>query len=391
MKKTRNLSEVSRENGRMVRCLSFLSGHTDRSSIAKATGLTFPVVTKNVNELIGQGFLETIPNEVHRKGSGRVSEMIRVNPEYGWAMGIEIGPYAITSSVLDAAGNSISDFIVSSTTPLLYPDLLELLSRTIESEKTKHSTPLLGIGISSPGGLSQNPGVFYRFDRPQWNSMNIEEDLEKKYSVPVLLTNNVAAMALYFNLCHTKVPGHYSFYFALKGIASVEFDHEENNLYSSVSRSGQVGHMIMDIDGEVCPTCGNKGCLESICSEKAVLEKIRKENGDSTITMEEVLRRRKEDKDYMESVFSVFRKYLAVSISNIQNYSPVDKMFIMTRLIRDEEEMKEIEKEIRKNLQATKDIDVSFVLVPYSIHFVSRSAAFCLLYDNYVGIGKQLL
>lgn len=375
----------------MVRCLAFLSENADRSFISKVTGLTFPVVTKNVNELISSGFLEAIPQSSTRKGSGRVSSIIRVNPSYGWAIGIELGPYAISLSVLNSAGVCIEDKIIAVETPEKYEDLFALLENAIKKEIKKNTGTLLGIGISTPGGLSGQRGVLYRFDRPEWNGINIEKDLADRFSVPVLLSNNVAAMALYYNLCFIKEPGHYSFFFALKGIASVEMDHEENNLYSSVSRSGQVGHMIMDIDGEVCPTCGNRGCLESIGSEKAILKRIREITNNPNLSMDEVLENRKNDPNYMDEVFSKALKYLSVSISNIQNYSPVNKMFIMTRLIRDKKELKKMEKEIRKNLLATKDIDVSFTLIPYKWQFGSRSAAFCLLYDKYVGIDTQLL
>ncbi|MGN1189192.1 MAG: ROK family protein [Candidatus Ornithospirochaeta sp.] len=391
MNKTRNLSEVSLENGRMVRCLAFLSENADRSFISKATGLTFPVVTKNVNELISSGFLEALPKNSTRKGSGRISSKIRVNPFFGWVIGIELGPYAISLSLLDSAGTSIKDQIIALETPNKYEDLFAILEKAIEKEIENSNGTLIGIGISTPGGLSGQRGVFYRFDHPEWNGINIEKELENRFSVPVLLTNNVAAMALYYNLRFIKEPGHYSFFFALRGIASVEMDHEENNLYSTVSRSGQVGHMIMDVDGEVCPTCGNRGCLESVGSEKAILEKIRKVTNNPNLTMDEVLEERKKNPSYMEDIFSKALKYLSVSISNIQNYSPVHRMFIMTRLIRDEIELERMEKEIRKNLLATKDIDVSFTLIPYTWQFGSRSAAFCLLYDRYVGIETQLL
>ncbi|MGN0830424.1 MAG: ROK family protein [Candidatus Ornithospirochaeta sp.] len=391
MNKTRNLSEVSLENGRMVRCLAFLSENTDRSNISKITGLTFPVVTKNVNELLSNGLLESFVKNATRKGSGRISEGIRINPAYGWALGIELGPYAISLSVLDASGKSIKDYTIIDYTPLEYKELISLLHDAINNEIKIMGRSPIGIGISTPGGISGKPGVFYRFDRPQWNGLNIERDIEDMFSVPVLLTNNVAAMALYYNLCFIDKPGHYSFFFALKGIASVEMDHEENNLFSTVSRSGQVGHMIMDIDGGICPTCGNRGCLESVCSEKIILEKIKKECRDPNITMDEVLENRKTDPHYMEGIFTKALKYLSVAISNIQNYSPVNKMFIMTRLIKDEDELSKMETLIRKNLQATKDIDVSFSLVPYTQYFGSRAAGFCLLYDVFVGIGSQLL
>lgn len=380
----------------MVRSVAFLCKNVDRTSISRATGLTFPVVTKNVNELISQGFLKTTDRTGTRKGSGRISEGLKVNPNYGWALGIELGPYAISSTSIDSSGCVISSCIVSTSTPTAYDELVELLGKHIEAEIARENRAPLGIGISSPGGREDTPGLFYRFDRPDWNGRAIENDISSRFDVPVLLMNNVAAMALYFNLISDLSEGHYSFFFALRGIACVEFDHQESNLYSTIARSGQVGHMIVEINGEKCPSCGNRGCLESISSETAVLEKCKKilsRSGKdcSTITMDDILEKRRQNPTYMDAVFQKALDYLAIAISNIQNYSPVKKMFIMSRMILTKKDFLSLEEKIRRNLLATKDIRVEFQAVAYNPHFGSTAAAFCLLYDRYVGIGKQLL
>lgn len=394
--RTRNLSEVSQENGRMVRSVAFLGKHVNRTFIAQATGLTFPVVTKNVKELLSLGFLEPADRPETRKGSGRISEELKVNPSYGWALGIEIGPYVISATKIDATGAVISNHLVSSFLPTNYDEVLMLLVGYIEAEIGRTSKLPLGIGITSPGGREDNPGLLYRFDRPNWNGRAIEEDIASHFRVPVLLMNNVAAMALYFNLVSDLREGHYAFFFALKGIACVEFDHQKNNLYSTIARSGQVGHMIVKIHGDKCPSCGNRGCLESVSSETAVLDKCKKllaQRGEdcSSFTIEDILKRRNNDSTYMSAVFQKALDYLAIAISNIQNYSPVRKMFIMSRMISTQREFLTLEQKIRSNLLATKDIKVEFQPITYSPYFGSTAAAFCLIYDRFVGIGKQLV
>src|SRR5699024_1484786 len=48
--------------------------------------------------------------------------------------------------------------------------------------------------------------------------------------------------------------------------------------------SGEVGHMILYPHGVACP-CGNKGCLEQYCSEKAILQQYRLLKADDTRTL----------------------------------------------------------------------------------------------------------
>lgn len=380
----------------MVRSMAFLCPGTERSSISQATGLTFPVVTKNVNELMSSGLLRETRKTQTRKGSGRIAAGLEVNPDYGWSIGIELGPYAITLTTMDAAGSEKGSRIVSKKSPSEYKDLISLLTGEIENEINGNEGRLLGIGITSPGGHEDTPGCLHRFDFPSWSGRPIEEDLKSIFGVPVLLMNNVTAMALYHNLISDLPDGHYSFIFALRGIASVEFIHSSNGLSNTVDRSGQVGHMILEINGEVCPSCGNRGCLESVSSETAVLKKCRERMAQegidsSSITMDDILSRRREDTSYMDDIFQKAFLFLSIAISNIQNYCHVDRMYIMSRMVQSEDEFKAIESTIRSNLLATRDVEVEFVRMPYEEFFGSKAAAFCLLYDTYVGIEKQLL
>ena len=68
MANPRNLSEVSMENRRDIKSIAFLSKSTNRTAIARITGLSFPVVTKNINELIALGFLRENSTPQKRKG-----------------------------------------------------------------------------------------------------------------------------------------------------------------------------------------------------------------------------------------------------------------------------------------------------------------------------------
>lgn len=396
MSKARNLTEVSMENSRMIRAMTFLCPNTNRVSIAKTTGLTFPVVTKNINEMISTGFIRETQSAHTRKGSGRIALDVEVNPDYGWALGIELGPYIISLSVINAAGEIFDTRIISKNKPNTYSELLVLLKAEISSEKKKHTGVFLGIGIASPGGNEDLPGILFRYDLPDWRGKPIEEDLKSEFDVPVVLMNNVTAMALYFNLTSDLKEGHYTFFYALRGIASVEFFHRENGLYNTVNRSGQVGHMILELNGEICPSCGNRGCLESISSEAAILKKCKEnlsKNGEdsSNITMEDILSRRRKDPSFMKDIFDRAFLYLAIAISNIQNYCHTNKMFVVSRIIQTEDEFAYIEQVVRNNLLATKDLNVEFENISYDQMLGSRAAAFCFLYDQYVGIEQRLL
>ena len=396
MANPRNLSEVSMENRRDIKSIAFLSKSTNRTAIARITGLSFPVVTKNINELIALGFLRENSTPQKRKGSGRIAAEIEVNPDYGWSIGFELGPYRIMVTVMDAAGKEEESLVLSNGIPERYEDLLCLLSSFIGTERSKRKGRLLGVGISSPGCNEEMPGCLYRFDYPDWDGHDIERDLSKASGVPVLLMNNVSAMALYYNLTNDLEDGHYAFFFAYRGIASVEFDHFSNGLGNRINRSGQVGHMVMELGGDACPSCGNHGCLESISSEPAIYRKcldwLRK-NGEGTegVSFEDILERRKKDKRCFKDVFDRAFIFLGVAIANIQNYCHVRKMVISSRIIQDDEDFGFIEEVVRDNLLAAKYIRMEFVREGHDLYYGSRSAAFCFLYDQYVGIGERLL
>ena len=135
--------------------------------------------------------------------------------------------------------------------------------------------PLLGIGIGSPGLMDARTGIVRRAVNLEWEDLPLRDLMQSRYNVPVYLANDSHAAAL----------GEYTFgpdrgvknmivVKAGRGIsAGIVLDGRLH--YGDSSGAGEIGHVRVVDNGKLC-LCGHTGCLETIASSRALIEKALK-------------------------------------------------------------------------------------------------------------------
>src|SRR5699024_8378480 len=87
----------------------------------------------------------------------------------------------------------------------------------------------------------------------------------------VIADNNVRMRARGQALFHGKeTQDLFAYLFVSKGI-TCPLMIRGHVLSGSTSGAGELGHMVMQPGGPICPTCGKRGCLESLTGETAIL------------------------------------------------------------------------------------------------------------------------
>jgi predicted NBD/HSP70 family sugar kinase len=138
----------------------------------------------------------------------------------------------------------------------------------------KAGSPLLGIGIGTPGLVDAPRGVVRKAVNLEWQDLPLSDLLAARYQLPVYIANDshVAALGEYTfgryhnltNLVVVKVGRGISAGLVLNG----------RLYYGDGSGAGEIGHVVLVENGEPC-MCGHCGCLETLVSSRAIIRQAR--------------------------------------------------------------------------------------------------------------------
>jgi predicted NBD/HSP70 family sugar kinase len=249
-------------------------GPASRAELARALSVSPALMTQLTKDLLADGLIVELENSPSQ--GGRPARMLGIAASAGRAIGVKVVAdhvafveVGIDGSVMRSASEP---FDASASTILA--DLTALLERFIAGNG---GTRLLGIGGGVPGTVDrQGNGVV---DSPNlgWNQVPLGATLRRELGLPVLVENNVNALAMAERL-YGVGRQHESFLVVTIGTgvgAGIVVDGVV--LRGAAGGAGELGHLPVVDDGPLCP-CGNHGCLEALVGE-AALVRIAQERG----------------------------------------------------------------------------------------------------------------
>lgn len=321
-------------NTRLVRKQIYLHGPISRVEIAHNLGLTTPAIGSIVAPLLSQGLIQETHNNHATLGVGRPRLMLEFVPNAFYVCGIELGPYFTNYVLSDLCGRVIA--IRKTSLPIdVYERTIQRLMQEIPlflQENNVSSEKLLGIGLVMPGLVDGDEGQIFTTFREGWTDHDPTLDLSHTLGVPVYIENNVRAKVIcseIFDKMVTKEPFAYlSVYY---GIAC-QMIVGDRVLYGDNAAAGEIGHMVVHRNGPVCPTCGNRGCLEAVAGERAILSRCREAmlstpgcrlhqycTSADDLTMEAVLTAQQDGDPIVEEILADVLDYLGIALANIIN------------------------------------------------------------------------
>ncbi|MBR2916208.1 MAG: ROK family protein, partial [Clostridia bacterium] len=168
----------------------------------------------------------------------------------------------------------------------------------------------LAIGIAT-SGLVLKDGQFIMSSMFKWKSYNIKESIENITNIHVYVENISPVRALYHFRSNEKYNENTIFIDLENGIGAYQFYNGQLNH----SALGELGHTTVEPGGEEC-FCGNRGCLEAMCSPSRLLSLYEKETGEkiSISHLEELYLKNDET---AKSVIRNCANYLGMGIANL--------------------------------------------------------------------------
>lgn len=370
-----NLSIVKEENDERILEIIFKQAPVKRGDVARQLGLALPTITGRVSDLLERKILLEDGASAQVKEIGRKPQYLRINPEAGYAVGIELGPYITALCITDACGSVIDQ----AEYPRMCEDYDEMLDTTagyVRQLLKNHriaKNRVMGVGIGIPGFVRSTEGVVRDSFRKAWTQKPIAEDLTKKIGIKVIIDNNVRARITREELlARTHRPGNFLYYFISYGIAgSLMINHD---VYSGLTAgAGEVGHMIILHDN-----VHTKDHLEDVASEAAILRTCRKAVKEgraaclhafaddlNKLSMKDILEAQNEGDPDIVQIMQDAVTYLGIGLANIVNFISPKLVIVDGYIMKNDANKKLLQKVLQDNLFGLNAEEVQVEFIPF--------------------------
>lgn len=242
-----------------------------RAEVARITKLTRTTVSSVVDELLAQGLITEVG--LGRSRGGKPPTLLAIRKDSRHIIGIDLSNEEITGSLINLRGEILHTEIIMAD-DAEGQEFVELIYRLIDRLMAKTNQPLLGIGIGCPGIVNPNDGMLRWSVNLKLVELPLEQLLEEHYHLPVYVVNDSQATALAQYLFGDKNQTSNLIVIRLsKGLgAGIVINGElfQGDMFGA----GEIGHVTVAENGRPC-RCGNKGCLETVATERALIAEAR--------------------------------------------------------------------------------------------------------------------
>lgn len=267
-------------NSHLVLKTIYHSGEISRAEIARVTRLTRPTVSDVVAGLMDEGLVA----EVGRAPStgGKRAVLLSVVDDSRHLIGIDLSREDFRGAVINLRGEVRRRVSL----PLEGRDgdaALVLVYSLVEALVEADESPLLGLGIGAPGLVDSANGVMHQAVNLNWRDVPLRGLLQERYGLPVYAANDcqVAALAEYTfgdggdgSVCDSTVDAQDLAVINVGWGVGAGIVLGGQLLHGNPFGAGEIGHVTIVEGGERC-RCGNRGCLETVTSNRAIVRQAR--------------------------------------------------------------------------------------------------------------------
>lgn len=324
-------------NANALSILDYLrtNGMSTRREIQSGTGLSWAAVSTITSELIAQDIL--VEKEPTERVSGRTPTLLDFNARKNMSIGAEINAEGLTVVLLDIRGNVVDakEEILEQAEKNATLNQITRMTEEMLRRNNLQKSQLLGIGVSVQGSVDKQGAVsLYNHYIKDWQDVPLKALFEDYFGVPVRVMHDPFCIALAEEWEHEYLRNDDFVLIRLGYGIGMSYMHDGKPLQGHEGTAGELGHMVVDVDGEIC-TCGNQGCLEAYCSVRGIARRIYeatvpeaarvdKPFYDNDITYLKNLLNRAADmanrgNKIMQKIFDDAGRYMGVGVANLIN------------------------------------------------------------------------
>ena len=193
-------------------------------------------------------------------------------------IGFDVGGTSIKAGILDEDMNLITKKIAPFPKKLGYHNIIKAMDETAEAMLTEihlDKSRVASLGIASAGMVDMSRGAIIRAYNLDFYNVPIRDEIEEYFpGVPVCVINDANAAAL-AELKKGALRGYENAVLLTLGTGIGGGIILGGKLFNGGLEHGvELGHVTLSLGGLPC-TCGNAGCVETLCSATWIISKGR--------------------------------------------------------------------------------------------------------------------
>lgn len=253
-------------------------GPLSKTQLARLSGLNNKTITNIIDYLIKKGIITSVG--LLKTDEGRKKEHFKLNGEYCYSIGIDLGASHISAILINLEGKILLKKTFNFRFGLKKDIILEkifALTQSLMDEAKNRLEKIMGIGFTAPGFFNIERGVWEEaVNIKDWKHVPIKKLLEERFEKKVYLEECSRSMAL-AELWYGEGKDTKDFILLDLG-QGIGCGIVINGvlLEGKGLKAGEIGHLIIDEKDPIC-TCGKRGCLEAIASGRAVVCSVQEE------------------------------------------------------------------------------------------------------------------
>jgi predicted NBD/HSP70 family sugar kinase len=238
------------------------------------TGLSPASVSNVVRELIDEGIV--IEAGAVDPDGGRRPGVLRMAPEYGYAIGVDIGETRVEVELFDLGMTARAKVLYrldpgERAVSVVVERILAGLDAVL-ADSGVDVTAVIGVGVGVPGIVEEGPEVLVHCQAYGWDAVPLERLLRVGTSLPLWFENCAKTMGqaeLWFGAGRGAQHAVVALIGSGVGAALIS----GGSIYrGATSSAGEWGHTRVVVGGRTC-RCGSAGCLEAYVGAEAILER----------------------------------------------------------------------------------------------------------------------
>jgi predicted NBD/HSP70 family sugar kinase len=283
-----SLASLRKDNRKRVIDALRQHGVASRAELSRLTALSRSTISTIVSDLLQAGLVAERDGQPHREAhAGRPPVMISLNPSAGLAVGIDFGHRHLRVAVADLSHTVLAErwceMDVDHSADQGLARAAEFVDQVLTEAGAEHDRAL-GAGMGLPAPIDRATGSAQASSiLPGWVGVDAAAEARDRLGMPVEVENdaNLGALA-------ELVWG------AAKGRSEVAYIKVSTGIGAGLisggrlqhgvgGTAGEIGHTLVAEGGPVC-RCGNRGCLETLASTRAISELLSASRGEEVST-----------------------------------------------------------------------------------------------------------